>query len=134
MKRRRGRWKSNISEARYKENVRRAKDYIRAGDIFQVVLSQRFERSASVAPFTIYRALRRINPSPYMYYVDFGEVALAGASPEMLVRVEGDRIRTRPIAGTRPRGRNEDEDLRLEEELRTDPKERAGRVLIVGAS
>jgi len=127
----RGRWKSNISEARYLENVRRAKDYIRAGDIFQVVLSQRFERSATVAPFTIYRALRRINPSPYMYYLDFGEVALAGASPEMLVRVEGDRIRTRPIAGTRPRGRHEDEDRALEQELREDPKERAEHVMLV---
>jgi anthranilate synthase component I len=125
------RWKSNISEARYKENVRRAKDYIRAGDIFQVVLSQRFERSATVAPFTIYRALRRINPSPYMYYLDFGEVALAGASPEMLVRVEGDRIRTRPIAGTRPRGRHEEEDRALEQELREDPKERAEHVMLV---
>ena len=119
------------SEALYKENVRHAKDYIRAGDIFQVVLSQRFERRAAAAPFSIYRALRRINPSPYMYYVDFGEVALAGASPEMLVRVEGDRIRTRPIAGTRPRGRDEEEDLALEDELRTDPKERAEHVMLV---
>jgi anthranilate synthase component 1 len=128
---RRGRWKANVSEARYKENVKRAKDYIRAGDIFQVVLSQRFERSASATPFAIYRALRRINPSPYMYYLDFGEVALAGASPEMLVRVEGDRIRTRPIAGTRPRGRDEDEDRLLEQELRDDPKERAEHVMLV---
>ncbi|HEU4401363.1 MAG TPA: chorismate-binding protein, partial [Candidatus Polarisedimenticolia bacterium] len=90
----RGRWSANISAARYKDNVRRAKEYIRAGDIFQVVLSQRFERRAAAGPFAIYRALRRINPSPYMYYFDFGEVSLAGASPEMLVRVEGDRIRT----------------------------------------
>jgi anthranilate synthase component 1 len=130
-RRRRGRWKANISEALYKENVRHAMDYIRAGDIFQVVLSQRFERRATADPFAIYRALRHINPSPYMYYVDFGEVALAGASPEMLVRVEGDRIRTRPIAGTRPRGRDEDEDLALEEELRSDPKERAEHVMLV---
>ena len=128
---RRGRWSSNITESQYEENVKRAKDYIRAGDIFQVVLSQRFERSASAAPFAIYRALRRINPSPYMYYLDFGEVALAGASPEMLVRVEGDRIRTRPIAGTRPRGRNEDEDQALERELVDDPKERAEHVMLV---
>jgi len=127
----RGRWKANISEARYKANVKRAQDYIRAGDIFQVVLSQRFERTASAAPFAIYRALRRINPSPYMYYLDFGEVALAGASPEMLVRVEGDRIRTRPIAGTRPRGRDEDEDQALERELRDDPKERSEHVMLV---
>ncbi len=129
--RRGGRWKANVSEARYKASVRRAKDYIRAGDIFQVVLSQRFERRASASPFSIYRALRRINPSPYMYFLDFGEVTLAGASPEMLVRVEGDRIRTRPIAGTRPRGRDEEEDARLEAELRADPKERSEHVMLV---
>ena len=127
----RGRWRSNVSEARYKKSVSRAKDYIRAGDIFQVVLSQRFERRAAASPFSIYRALRRINPSPYMYYLDFGEVSLAGASPEMLVRVEGDRIRTRPIAGTRPRGRDEDEDRRQEEDLLADPKERAEHVMLV---
>jgi anthranilate synthase component 1 len=129
--RRGGRWKANVSEARYKACVRRAKDYIRAGDIFQVVLSQRFERRAAASPFSIYRALRRINPSPYMYFLDFGEVALAGASPEMLVRVEGDRIRTRPIAGTRPRGRDEEEDARFEAELRSDPKERSEHVMLV---
>jgi len=127
----RDRWRANISQARYKASVRRAKDYIRAGDIFQVVLSQRFERRARASPFSIYRALRRINPSPYMYYLDFGEVTLAGASPEMLVRVEGDRIRTRPIAGTRPRGRDEDEDRAMERELLTDPKERAEHVMLV---
>jgi anthranilate synthase component 1 len=128
---RRGRWSASISETRYKETVRRAQEYIRAGDVFQVVLSQRFERRAAATPFAIYRALRRINPSPYMYFLDFGEVALAGASPEMLVRVEGDRIRTRPIAGTRPRGADETEDARLEEELRADPKERAEHVMLV---
>ncbi len=127
----RDRWRANISAARYKAGVRRAKEYIRAGDIFQVVLSQRFERRARASPFSIYRALRRINPSPYMYYLDFGEVALAGASPEMLVRVEGDRIRTRPIAGTRPRGKNEDEDRAMEAELLADPKERAEHVMLV---
>jgi anthranilate synthase component I len=126
-----GRWKANISESVYKSNVALAKKYIRSGDIFQVVLSQRFERRAAADPFTIYRSLRRINPSPYMYYADFGEVSLAGASPEMLVRVEGDRIRTRPIAGTRPRGRDEDQDRALEEELRNDPKERAEHVMLV---
>ncbi len=128
---RRGRWTSNVSESRFRTAVKRAKDYIRSGDIFQVVLSQRLGRSTSADPFSIYRALRRINPSPYMYFLDFGEVDLAGASPEMLVRVEGDRVRTRPIAGTRPRGRNEDEDARLEEELRSDPKERAEHVMLV---
>jgi len=129
--RRRGRWSANISAERYKAGVRRAKSYIRAGDIFQVVLSQRLDHRATASPFSVYRALRRINPSPYMYFLDFGEVCLAGASPEMLVRVEGDRIRTRPIAGTRSRGRDEDEDARLEEELRADPKERAEHVMLV---
>ena len=128
---RRTRWTASVSEARYKAGVRRAKEYIRAGDIFQVVLSQRFERRSSAAPFGIYRALRRINPSPYMYYLDFGELSLAGASPEMLVRVEGDRIRTRPIAGTRPRGPDEAADARLEAELRADPKENAEHVMLV---
>lgn len=130
-RRRRGRWTANVSEGRYVASVRRAKDYIRAGDIFQVVLSQRFERRTPAGPFAIYRALRRINPSPYMYHLDFGEVSLAGASPEMLVRVEGDRIRTRPIAGTRPRGHDEEADARLEEELRADGKERAEHVMLV---
>jgi anthranilate synthase component 1 len=129
--RRRGRWSCNVSEPRYKATVRTAKEYIRAGDIFQVVLSQRFGRPTGAHPFSIYRALRRINPSPYMYFLDFGEVSLAGASPEMLVRVEGDRIRTRPIAGTRPRGRNEDADARMEEELRADPKEKSEHVMLV---
>jgi len=130
-RRRGGRWSANVSPARYQESVRRAQAYIRAGDIFQVVLSQRYERRCGATPFAIYRALRRINPSPYMYFLDFGEVSLAGASPEMLVRVEGDRIRTRPIAGTRPRGADEEEDLKLEDDLRRDPKERAEHVMLV---
>ena len=129
--RRRGRWSANVSAERYKAGVRKAKSYIRAGDIFQVVLSQRLDHRATASPFSVYRALRRINPSPYMYFLDFGEVCLAGASPEMLVRVEGDHIRTRPIAGTRPRGRDEEHDARLEEELRVDPKERAEHVMLV---
>jgi anthranilate synthase component I len=128
---RRGRWTARVGERAYRAGVRRAKDYIRAGDIFQVVLSQRFDRRTPVSPFAIYRALRCINPSPYMYYLDFGEVSLAGASPEMLVRVEDGRIRTRPIAGTRPRGKDEETDARLEEELRADPKERAEHVMLV---
>ncbi|HET6278655.1 MAG TPA: anthranilate synthase component I [Candidatus Polarisedimenticolia bacterium] len=126
-----GRWRSNVSEARYRAAVRRAKEYIRAGDILQVVLSQRFERRAAARPFDVYRALRRINPSPYMYFLDFDDVALAGASPEMLVRVEGRRTRTRPIAGTRPRGRDEREDARMATELLADPKERAEHVMLV---
>ena len=129
--RRRGRWRSNITEAEFKSNVRRAKDYIRAGDIYQVVLSQRFSRRVAASPLSVYRALRRINPSPYMYHMDFGEVTLSGASPEMLVRAEGDRVRTRPIAGTRRRGRAEEEDARLERELLADSKERAEHVMLV---
>jgi anthranilate synthase component 1 len=130
-RRRGGRWSAAVEAGRFRDSVRRAKGYIRDGDVFQVVLSQRFQRRAAARPFGIYRALRRINPSPYMYFLDFGEVALAGASPEMLVRVEGDRVRTRPIAGTRPRGRDEGEDARLEEALRADPKERAEHVMLV---
>ena len=126
-----GRWRTLTSARRFQENVRRVQSYIRRGDVFQVVLSQRFDRQTPAAPFAVYRALRRINPSPYMYYLDFGEVALAGSSPEMLVRVEGSRIRTRPIAGTRPRGRDEREDARLEQELLADAKERAEHVMLV---
>ena len=126
-----GRWTARTGAARFKAGVRRAKEYIRAGDIFQVVLSQRFDRRSGAPPFAVYRALRRINPSPYMYHLDFGEVSLAGASPEMLVRVEGDRIWTRPIAGTRRRGRDEDEDNRLQDDLLADAKERAEHVMLV---
>ncbi len=127
----RGRWAAKVSRARYLGAVRRAKAYIRAGDIFQVVLSQRFDRKSGASSFSVYRALRRINPSPYMFHLDFGEAALAGASPEMLVRVDEGHVRTRPIAGTRPRGRDENEDARLEAELRDDPKERAEHVMLV---
>ena len=129
--RRPSRWTARTGEKQYKDTVRRAKAYIRAGDIFQVVLSQRFDRVSGAAPFAVYRALRRINPSPYMYHLDFGEVCLAGASPEMLVRVEGERIRTRPIAGTRPRGRDEEHDARLQKDLLSDAKERAEHVMLV---
>ena len=101
---------SNIEENHFKEIVKRAKEYIKAGDIIQVVLSQRFETPLQGDPFNIYRALRRVNPSPYMYYLSFDDLTIVGASPEVLVRVEGDQIELRPIAGTRPRGRNEEED------------------------
>jgi anthranilate synthase component 1 len=126
--------RSNHTKDRFEEVVRRAKDYIAAGDIYQVVLSQRFEADVSADPFTVYRALRHVNPSPYMYFIRAGGasgVSIIGSSPEMLVRVEGSRVETHPIAGTRPRGRTADEDLRLAEELKRNEKERAEHVMLV---
>src|SRR5438105_1664122 len=113
------------------EQVRAAKERIAAGDIYQVVLSQRFEADVAADPFTVYRALRHVNPSPYMYFIRMGGVSIVGSSPEMLVRVEGSRVETHPIAGTRPRGRSADEDLRLAEELKRNEKERAEHVMLV---
>ena len=123
--------RSNHTRERFEEQVRKAKEYIAAGDIYQVVLSQRFEAEVAVEPFTVYRALRHVNPSPYMYFIRTGGVSVVGSSPEMLVRVEGTRVETHPIAGTRPRGRNQDEDLRLGEELKRNEKERAEHVMLV---
>ncbi len=122
---------SNIDENYFKEIVERAKEYIKAGDIIQVVLSQRFSTPLQGDPFNIYRALRRVNPSPYMYYLSFDDLTIVGASPEVLVRVEGDHIELRPIAGTRPRGRNEEEDEVLKKDLLSDPKEIAEHVMLV---
>jgi len=116
---------------KYMEAVERVKEYIKAGDIFQCVPSQRFERRSQVRPFDVYRALRVINPSPYMYFLDTGEGEIVGSSPEILVRLEGDEITLRPIAGTRKRGRNEAEDLSLEKELKADPKEKAEHIMLV---
>jgi anthranilate synthase component 1 len=107
------------------------KEHIAAGDIYQAVLSQRFEANVTVDPFTVYRALRHVNPSPYMYFIRMGPQAIVGSSPEMLVRVEGRRVETHPIAGTRRRGRSDDEDLRLAEELKRNEKERAEHVMLV---
>jgi anthranilate synthase component 1 len=123
--------KSNTTPERYFEMVRRAKEYIAAGDIFQVVLSQRFEAPFSLPPFALYRALRRTNPSPYLYYLDFGDFALAGSSPEILVRVRDGEVAIRPIAGTRPRGATSEEDRRLAAELLADPKERAEHLMLL---
>lgn len=128
--------RSNLRPDEYETLVRAAREHIAAGDIFQVVLSQRLSRETSARPFDIYRALRRLNPSPYMFFFDFGEVDgepfyLLGASPEMFVRLEGRRASLRPIAGTRPRGASAAEDARLEAELRADPKERAEHVMLV---
>jgi anthranilate synthase component 1 len=142
--------KSSASREQFMQSVRRAKDYIAAGDAFQVVLSQRLEFQPGAAPFDIYRALRTVNPSPYMYFLrmgklgsgkldsggnaklkDDGSLHVLGSSPELLVRVTGKKLEYRPIAGTLPRGASEAEDLQLEEKLRTDEKERAEHVMLV---
>jgi anthranilate synthase component 1 len=125
------RFESNMSREEFEGNVARIVEYVRAGDAFQVVPSQRFTARAPVEAFSIYRGLRTINPSPYMYYLDFGDFQLAGASPEPLVKVTGRRVETRPIAGTYPRGANEEEDRRNAEALLADPKERAEHVMLV---
>src|SRR6202521_1195648 len=111
--------------------VERCKEYITAGDIFQVVLSQRLDFTPEVAPFDLYRSLRQVNPSPYLYFLRMGDTHILGSSPEMLVRVTGHKLEYRPIAGTHPRGRDEAEDLRLEQQMRTDEKERAEHVMLV---
>ncbi len=123
--------RSNHTRERFEEQVRAAKEHIAAGEIYQVVLSQRFDTEIGADPFTVYRALRHVNPSPYMFFIRTGGVSVVGSSPEMLVRVEGARVETHPIAGTRPRGRNADEDLRLAEELKRNEKERAEHVMLV---
>ncbi len=122
---------ANMERGRFEEMVRRAKQYIQDGEAIQVVLSQRFHTDLTSDPFDIYRALRRVNPSPYMYYLDYDGDIVVGASPEVLVRLEDGRVALRPIAGTRPRGNTAEEDRRLEEELRADPKERAEHVMLV---
>ncbi len=122
---------SNTPKERFLKAVEKAKKYIVAGDIFQVVLSQRFSLPLTAEPFAIYRALRSINPSPYLYFLRMGELSIAGSSPEMLVRVEDGFAETRPIAGTRPRGNCEEEDARLARELLADEKEAAEHVMLV---
>jgi anthranilate synthase component 1 len=123
--------RSNMTRETFENGVRAIKDHIAAGDIYQAVLSQRFEADVTADPFTVYRALRHVNPSPYMYFMRMGPLAIVGSSPEMLVRVEGRRAETHPIAGTRPRGSTEEEDLRLAEELKRNEKERAEHVMLV---
>jgi anthranilate synthase component 1 len=120
-----------VSKRRYLAAVERAKEYIRAGDCQQVVLSQRFDAEVSVPPFEIYRALRRVNPSPYLFFVQDGPRALVGSSPETLVKLEAGEVTLRPIAGTRRRGQDPGEDALLERELRADPKENAEHVMLV---
>ena len=123
--------KSNTTPDEFKTMVRKAKEYIAAGDAFQVVLAQRFEAPFTLPPFSLYRALRRTNPSPYLYFLDFGKFAVAGSSPEILVKVSGGVVTIRPIAGTRPRGATPHEDKMLEEELLADPKERAEHLMLL---
>jgi anthranilate synthase component 1 len=122
---------SNVTKDQFEGVVRTAKEYIAAGDIYQVVLSQRFTTDVDADPFTVYRALRHVNPSPYMYFLRLGARSIVGSSPEMLVRVEGRRVETHPIAGTRPRGRTDEEDARLADELKRNEKERAEHVMLV---
>jgi anthranilate synthase component 1 len=120
-----------MTRARFEEIVARIVEYIRAGDAFQVVPSQRWSAPVPVEAFSIYRGLRAVNPSPYMYFLDFGDFQVAGASPEPLLTVSGRRVSTKPIAGTRPRGGNVEEDRRIAAELLTDEKERAEHVMLV---
>jgi anthranilate synthase component 1 len=122
---------SFLTKEAFEEAVLRSKDYIMAGDAIQVVLSQRFQRGFEMEPFNVYRALRVVNPSPYMYYIDTGDAKLVGSSPEILVRLEGKKIILRPIAGTRPRGETEETDQAMEEELKKDPKEIAEHIMLV---
>src|SRR5690606_10464213 len=122
---------SNTPPERYLAMVARAKDYIAAGDIFQVVLSQRFEAPFALPAFALYRALRRVNPSPFLFHLDFGDFCVVGSSPEILVRARGGTVTVRPIAGTRPRGATPSEDKAYAEELLADPKERAEHLMLL---
>jgi anthranilate synthase component 1 len=124
-------YESNFGPGEFAAAVEKCKEYIRAGDIFQVVLSQRLKTETRARPFDIYRTLRVVNPSPFMFYLKMGPLCLVGASPEIMVRVEGDLVTIRPLAGTRPRGKTEEEDRRLAEELLADPKERAEHIMLV---
>jgi anthranilate synthase component 1 len=125
------RFASNMEREEFEAAVERIVSYVYAGDAFQVVPSQRFSAPAPVEAFSVYRGLRAVNPSPYMYFLEFGDFQIAGASPEPLVKVNGRRVETRPIAGTYPRGADEEEDRRLAERLVNDPKERAEHVMLV---
>jgi anthranilate synthase component I len=122
---------SNIQQIDFKNKIAQIKDYITSGEAIQVVLSRRMSRPTAAAPFQIYCALRAINPSPYMFYLDFHEFQIIGASPEILVKVENRSVTTRPLAGTRPRGKTPAEDARLEDELKHDEKEKAEHIMLV---
>jgi anthranilate synthase component I len=125
------RFRSNMTQEQYEGMVERGKEYIRAGHVFQVVLSQRLRIPVRVSPFEVYRALRVVNPSPYMYFLKMGAITVLGSSPEMLVKISGRNVEYRPIAGTRPRGQTEEEDQRLERELKADEKECAEHIMLV---
>src|SRR4029079_1639176 len=125
------RFASNMPREGFEAMVARIIEYIYAGDAYQVVPSQRWSAAVPVEPFSIYRGLRAVNPSPYMYFLDFGDFQIAGASPEPLLTVSGRRASTRPIAGTRPRGADVEEDERIAAELLADEKERAEHVMLV---
>jgi len=122
---------SNTSPDEFRRMVLKGKDYIAAGDVFQVVLAQRFEAPFTLPPFALYRALRRVNPAPFLFFLDYGTFAVAGSSPEILVRARGDVVTIRPLAGTRARGATPHEDKALEEELLADPKERAEHLMLL---
>lgn len=124
-------YRSNFEPKAFESAVEKCKEYIKAGDIFQVVLSQRLQAETKARPFDIYRTLRVVNPSPFMFYLKSGQLCLVGSSPEIMVRVEGDKATIRPLAGTRRRGKTEEEDRRLAEELLADPKERAEHIMLV---
>jgi anthranilate synthase component I len=123
--------RATVTRDVFEQAVRTAKEHIAAGDVYQVVLSQRMQTAMEADPFTVYRALRHVNPSPYMYFLRIGPLSIVGASPEMLVRVEDRHVETHPIAGTRPRGHSHEDDLRLAEELKANEKERAEHVMLV---
>jgi len=123
--------KSNFKPKDYKEAVKKTKEYIKSGDIIQAVIAQRWKTKLEVDPFDLYRSLRVLNPSPYMFYLNTKTETLVGSSPEVMVRVEDGEVESRPIAGTRPRGKTEKEDLKLEKELLADPKERAEHIMLV---
>jgi anthranilate synthase component 1 len=125
------RFEPNMTRRQFESNVTRIIEYVRAGDVFQVVPSQRWSAHVPISAFSIYRGLRAVNPSPYMYFLDFGDFEIAGASPEPLVTVTGRTVSTRPIAGTRPRGANPEQDEQIAESLLADPKERAEHVMLV---
>src|SRR4029078_10847145 len=122
---------SNTSHADYLAIVETAKEYIRGGHIFQVVPSQRFRRTFTLPPFALYRALRRLNPSPFLYFLNFPGFAIVGSSPEILVLLRGGKVSTRPMPGTRPRGKTPEDDQRLPQELLADAKERAEHLMLL---
>jgi len=123
--------KSNTKKREYRKMVEKAKEHIKAGDIFQIVLSQKFSIENDLPPFKIYRALRSLNPSPYSFYLNFPEIKIIGSSPEVLVRVRGQRVMTRPLAGTRPRGKDSREDQELKKDLLNDEKEKAEHTMLL---